>query len=529
MDQSRFFNSRRRRKENFRAAIIGGGPTGISTCQNLLRKLQHCNIGKNVSVKLLDRSCRPLFEGPFAPDQPDFLVCNQIATTMGLSPDALDAFWIWLEKKYPLETREFLSHPPRAEFGGFLQESFYQVQDHFSSVGTITTHVRSAVGLNETPDLVNVQFDDNTSENFDAVVLAISTKTTRYPHLTNCPGFFQSGYPVNHLATRIDPRSKVAILGSSLSAIDCANGLHWFGHVGDINLFSRSGLIPAVLSGRIDYKPYYLSPERLREMVNDQKLDLDRVAKAVVKECSMAMPGTDLIKFLRRSKPLKADDFLAQQLHASQCPQAYQSILRYLFNGPCYGELLYRALSLADQKLAKEDSRWKAYRHSMAPPTARLFQSVLARGSEVYAGLERVEPNGSGFVLTHKNCRGKVQKTFANVVVDATGGSCHLEGSNNPLLKSVIDTGLSSAHPAGGLEINFSSLKLTNSRRVYAAGQLLSGAFLYVSGQDATARFTDQIAEGIVDQIVSDDGNRLRFSDRHSPWDNLLNQAQNVG
>lgn len=495
------------RRHVFRVAIVGGGPNGIATLGNLkeqLRKIAHeRDSGVNVEIVVFDPLERPLLQGPFALDQPTIFRCNQRSHTMGWSCSDVRGFRDWMETKYPNAENEFLTHPPRSEFGFWLENQGRQIERELRSFGSVQMVTQAVVGLRETEDGVVLEIADGSSHEFDAVVLANSKKQTRFPDLIGVAGFFSSGYPVAPIINRLPCNQEVAIIGSSLSAIDCANALHYFGHQPDrIRLFSRCGLIPATLSEGREYEPKILRRETLERWASDPSLSLQEVKSAIIEEIEWAVTGLNLRLFSRHWKPLPTQEFLEKQLHASRHPQIYQSILRNLFKDGV-GECVFRNLPIEEQIFLKTNPFWKSYRHSMAAPTAKCFKAVIDGGCVVHQGLQAVERAGNRFLLIHKNERGKIKKSYAEFVIDATGGTDSLNDPmfRTPLISSIFDAGLSEPHPAGGLKIDFATLRLSNSKRVYALGQLISGAFLYVSGLDAIARTSKHVAESIVEQF----------------------------
>jgi uncharacterized NAD(P)/FAD-binding protein YdhS len=508
-------SSRSVRRKLFRLAIIGGGPNGISTLGNLKETMEKIaaekDIGVFLEVVILDPHERPLLKGPFSRHSPSIHVCNQRSFSMGWSYSHVRDFRSWLEQKHPGKDEEFLTHPPRGEFGAWLEDQYFQIAESFSGFGSIRHVTQAVVGLEEKANNVLLQLANGTSDEFDAVVLANSNKQTRFPEMAGVPGFYKSAYPLNRIVD-VQRDKEVAIIGSSLSAIDCANGLYHFGHQATkIKLFSRTGLIPATLCAGIDYKPFFLNRERLEAWANAPELSIEQVASGIRQEIQMAVTGLDLQKWYQSFKPLPTKDFLDQQLHACRYPQTYQSVLRMLFTEGL-ADKVYQNLPIEQRLILKESSLYKSYRHPMAPPTARNFKAVVDAGCLVFAGLQTVKRSGNRFVLERKDNRGRSCTSYFDAVIDATGGTDSLLDPRYhcPLIKSIFATGLSAPHRAGGLEIEVPTLRLRKSNRVYALGQLISGSFLYVSGMDAIARTTKQVAESIAEQIFSD--NRTIFS-----------------
>lgn len=503
-------NKKEFRRAVFRLAIIGGGPSGISCVVNLLAKTDQL-AGVRIEVTMIDVLPRAVCGGPFGPG-PRIFRCNQRSQTMAVSPNNPRAFRDWLESRTDTKDidDEDLTHPPRQDFGIFLSDVLENSRNEYTKKGhMLKSIVAEAIDLAEDPDLVVITTSTGEKLEFDSVVLTNGpSKSAEYTELLEFDNYFPSPYPTHALASKIPHVASVAIVGSSLTAIDAANGLAEQGHRGRITLYSRSGGIPAVQAKGERYTPAVFTPERTKKLLEMEPLPLTALLLMLREELEVATSFSSFDFDWMPKDNESAVTFLRRTYHCSQLAQPYQSVLRELY--ATYGEQIYRQLSTDDKKVVKSSSLWKKFRHTMARPTAKAFLNLLESGQvSVIRGVKSIQPANKSFRVCCLDEQQRARIDEVDFVINATGASSNIpklieRGLADPLICSLVEKGQVTPHPVGGIDAVYDRWNVIrsnglDSKRIYATGHLVSGTVFYVSGMDAIARLTDQLTQALID------------------------------
>ena len=290
----------------FKFAIVGGGLTATSMlCQLVEKALVRVKAGK-LDPGLLSLS---LFEktnefGPGFPHHHRYLlpfhITNMCALDMGVYADRPGDFQVWVNRNlewlkvhfddYPSDAFEPAHghgpcrHYPRAFMGAYLQARFHQAVKAARSYGIAVTlyprhevtDVRQVGGMTRLD--VNRHPDGGRTDMVaDAVLLA----TGHWFPASRQKNYFDSPWPAKKLLEGIPPGVELAVLGTSLSAIETVLTLTSDGRfVGDssdrlryipsrqprsITLYSRSGLLPKVRGKVGAHVNRFLTPWALKK------------------------------------------------------------------------------------------------------------------------------------------------------------------------------------------------------------------------------------------------------------------------
>jgi len=292
-------------------AIIGCGLSGTSLFCQLVERF-HCH---SASGKLDPDSIRVIvFEkgslmGPGMPHNAEFVqpyhITNMCAEHMSIFHDRPGDFQTWmvqnrdeLESRYPALCAELIgftglrttcNHYPRALMGAYLSHRFNSYVERGRELGMQIDPLANAEvsDIQEKRNHVSIlvgNLANGSAQEFpvDRAVIA----TGHWLNKTRGAGYFPSPWPADRLLQNIPTGSRVAIIGTSLSAIETALTLTADGHfVHEADqtlayqhpqhprkpaLFSRNGLLPSV-RGRIGtYRNRVLTPQKLTDLRNQK-------------------------------------------------------------------------------------------------------------------------------------------------------------------------------------------------------------------------------------------------------------------
>ncbi|WP_071827290.1 hypothetical protein [Xenorhabdus doucetiae] len=108
---------------------------------------------------------------------------------------------------------------------------------------------------------------------FDKIIICpgVSVPNNIYG-VNNESRYFSSPYPLYKNLSKISSDSKVAIIGTALTAIDIVRALMEKEHSGEIIIFSRSGRIPRIRNEKIITKAIYSTPNYVDELLKKGKI-----------------------------------------------------------------------------------------------------------------------------------------------------------------------------------------------------------------------------------------------------------------
>ena len=291
----------------FRFAIVGGGLTATSMlCQFVEKAAIWVRTGKLdpcvISLSLFEKTDE---FGPGFPHNYRYLmpfhITNMCAADMGVYADRPGDFQVWVDRNldrlkvrynnFPADVFEPahghcpIKHYPRAFMGVYLQARFHQAVKAARSNGIAVklyprheiTDVRQVGGMARLD--VNHPPPGGRTEVFaDAVLLA----TGHWFSDGRQKNYFDSPWPAKKLLERIPPGAELAVMGTSLSAIETVLTLTSDGRfVGDsggrlsyipskqprrITLYSRSGLLPKVRGKVGSHVNKFLTPSALKKI-----------------------------------------------------------------------------------------------------------------------------------------------------------------------------------------------------------------------------------------------------------------------
>jgi uncharacterized NAD(P)/FAD-binding protein YdhS len=293
---------------NFNFAIIGGGLTGTSMLYQIVEKVrQSIDLVKlnpsGLKIQIFEK------QETFGPGFPHsarnvmpFHITNMCAKDMGILPDNPADFQEWvtghqhdLEALFPYlddvsHSSGHCSNYPRAIMGAYLKERFQEAYQAARAlcIGVELYPQSEVIDLEERGGKIHLTVK-NILEGFifsctaDRVLLA----TGHWFEEKDRDNYFPSPWPAESLLRRIPEGAAVAVIGTSLSAIEVVLTLTSDGHFkrDDFDklvyvpppnprrfaLYSRRGLLPKVRGRMGKYRNRFLTRKKLDHLLAENQ------------------------------------------------------------------------------------------------------------------------------------------------------------------------------------------------------------------------------------------------------------------
>ncbi|MBZ9646103.1 FAD-dependent oxidoreductase [Sphingobium sp. 3R8] len=371
-------------------AIVGGGFSGVLLAINLLR---HGNVRVTLVERRPDRLGRGLAYGAAQAGH----ILNVRAANMSALPDQPGHFAHWLTAQGLGQEGSFAT---RRDYGAYLcallDEARATAGDRISIVSDEATDLIVA------DDRACMRLRSGATLTTDIAVIAPGNLP---PH--DLPAFVGLDRPAYvddpwaaNIATGLGSDDAVLLLGSGLTAIDCALSLDSAGFRGKIVALSRRGLTP---HAHAPAPPCAVRVERPAGPVS--------LLLAGVRKRAAEIGWRNAVDELR---PFSAD--------------------------------MWRAASAAERSRFLRHLRpyWDVHRHRVAPQVAERLDGLRARGRLAVraAKVETATPDGDGLIVELRPRGGEQNETLTVTrVINCTGPLGDLRRVTDPLLRNLFDRG----------------------------------------------------------------------------------------
>ena len=295
----------------FTFAIIGGGLTGTSMLRQLVGKaageINHGSLKpSDINIQVFEK------QHTFGPGFPHsdrnvmpFHITNMCAADMGILPDNQWDFQEWVinhEKKLQerfawmhddCSTHEQCNHYPRAVMGEYLKERFNEACLKAQALGIAVDlySTSEVIDLEERREKIRLTVRDLTSGSiFACVADRVLLATGHWTEEKRAHNYFPSPWPAKNLLENIPEGEEIAVLGTSLSAIevvltltsggrfvrDASHNLIYLPppHPRCFTLCSRRGLLPKARGRMGKYRNRFFNREKIENLVAFGKRDL---------------------------------------------------------------------------------------------------------------------------------------------------------------------------------------------------------------------------------------------------------------
>lgn len=520
--------------------VVGAGAAGTAVLSHFARLVgpRACRW----SVTVID--AKPGF-GPgmvYGTDAAAMHLLNQEAGSMSLWRSAPDHFLDWLASvglapRDPKRSRVRNAYLSRRVFGLYLRAQFDIAVDDLRMSGThvILMHDRADdVRVESTGVAVHLRRGGWLPGG--AAILATGHWTpARFRAYQQRPahgghaGCFVDAWPAAQMLDAVDEADRVAVLGTSLTAIDavlalaCRHG-HFRESNGDvayravstpaISVFSRGGFLPAVRpkrraarrrADRYRFEHFELMGHGYADAVSRVERALDDAFGTSWRPLFHRDVGGGGDVTAERIHRLSIDLAAARSDRLGAFLFAYRSLYgpwaRWYLAADAGERVLFRA---HHQRLLT------ACAGAMPAPTARRVLALMRGGwLRVYRGLTSVQPADGAFRFEFAGGVSAPQR-FAHVI-DATGHDPQIDLNDSPLWRRVLALGLASENPLGGVTCDEHG-RLAGWHggdvHMYTIGQVASAQNIGFSAMAAVTK----AAEATVAALLREDSTRVEIA-----------------
>jgi uncharacterized NAD(P)/FAD-binding protein YdhS len=575
----------------FNFAIIGGGLTATAMLSQFVKRVWE-KAGKGqldpskIQIQIYER--QDVF-GPGFPHSDQFAlpfhITNMCASDMGIQDGKPGDFQDWVTKNSDSLRNRFswfhnsspgvngdpaeCNHYPRAIMGEYLKIRFQETAKFAEKIGlAVDLYPRSEViDLRQNDDTIFLNVKDLSSENYfsrnaDRVLLA----TGHWFEKDDQANYFTSPWPAKKLLNDIPKGARVAIIGTSLSAIETlltltSEGKFIRSQAGGLLykvpensrtffLYSRGGLLPKVRGKLGNFKNKFLNRENLEKLLSENRgnLTLDAIFQLLNSELENAygrpIDWQEIIN--PTNKPLNLLQGYLDDAIKGDGPRGeliWQTILHQSFDRV---RDVYLNLTLQDRKRFDKNFTSVFFTHAATQPAINA-EKLLAL---MKAGIAEVCKLGEDYRLVknevkdcyefiYRDIRGNVKKDTYRYVVNARGQKKSLETNPSALARNLIKSGTvlieeirpvdqktrssrdvaceletaGEAYKTGSIWIDPAThhvmqmgpeKKVAKSNAIYAVGAMTRGQIIDASMARGIVQSTARIADDLVDYLTGD-------------------------
>ena len=490
-----------------RIAIVGGGPSGVSVCMQLINKIKSVKLNIKIEIVIFEKN-KIIGAGlPYA-DEEACHIFNLPKNVMEPMPGDTHLFANWLEAIDPnLVKTEF---PPRHYFGKYLELMAMRTQKMAKDLGIKITYLTNHEVItiqNTESGVINLQ---TTRGNYQSNYLILGSghmPSTTFADLIGNDCYIHNPWDMD-VYKQIDPNASVGIIGSRLTAIDTALKLKKMNHQGKLYMVSRSGLLPAVLGKEVpSYTLKYLTMEALDELTQNGRIHLKAAdfIELFWKELSEASGEfCDLSVIVQSSKDMAPMAWIEKEISESEKgARRWQQVLFSLY--PLTPDI-WPMFNFEDQQtfLKEYNSLFITYLAAFPLDNAYKIKNLLASGQlDILGDLNNVLYEHHQYTMHLKD--GNTINT--KYLFNATGPG--YDPTTVPLYKKMLDQQIILKHSFGGIEVKTDTLQVINNNgiaheNIFAIGEITKGACFLTTDLSRVTAQGSRVVNHIVNQLFSE-------------------------
>jgi uncharacterized NAD(P)/FAD-binding protein YdhS len=394
-------------------AVIGGGASGTLAVVHLLRRAAAEQVP--LRVVLLDRLGRHGLGQAYSTSHPDHLL-NSPASRMSAVPDDPGHLVRWA-RAAGVEHDGFL---PRWAYGRYLRDLLADAQDRARQLARVSQLTSDVVSIAAAGPRRPLRLRLATGGGIDADIAILATGSPRRsPAFPVPPGPQYVADPwAPGALEHIGHGRPVVVMGTGLTMVDVALAITRSSPGTVVHAVSRHGLLPRV----------HVAAAPAAEM-------------NVLSPISSPPPDSGLAPLLRYVRK-----------YIEQYPGCWQDAVDALRPQV---PLLWQRLTPADQRLfLRYVARyWEVHRHRMPPATAAKIAELRAAGRLrlIRGRVSAAAPEGYGVRVSIE--QGSIEQGSAGFdlsagwLVDATGPAADVTATPDPLVRSLLSSGLARPGP----------------------------------------------------------------------------------
>jgi uncharacterized NAD(P)/FAD-binding protein YdhS len=477
------------KNDSFNFAIIGGGLTATAMLTQLTAMLEERSAERQLDPSRM--TIRIFHRGAvFGPGYPHnenivlpFHITNMCASEMGIIAGDPGDFQAWVSDHYDYFRKRFpwfrerysdthshkagCQHYPRAIMGQYLKDRFQHAVDSGRKLGVkIHLHPRSEVlDLKQDNDTVRLRIEDLDSKaNFSIAADRVLLATGHWNQTNAGDQYFTSPWPAKMLLSSIPEGEKVAVIGTSLSAIETVLTLTSEGEfirlrTGELvykppanprrfALYSRRGLLPKVRGKMGKRQNKFLHRETIDRLLSEDRehLTLDVIFNLLNSELEDAYGhGIDWKEILNPTDepPALLQRCLDDAIHGDgpDGELIWQTVLHQTFD---LVRDVYLNLTFGERKRFDRHYSSVFFTHAAVQPAvnAEKLLALMTLGlveviklGESYRLIKKEDP--TCYELTYSDIRGVERKDVYGYVVNARGQNKSLHTDPSVLAKNL--------------------------------------------------------------------------------------------
>jgi uncharacterized NAD(P)/FAD-binding protein YdhS len=569
---------------SFNFAIVGGGLTGTAMLYQIVEKVRR-NIdpsavkSSRIKIQIFEK------QETFGPGFPHcnrnvmpFHITNMCAKDMGIRSGNPADFQEWvihhqnnLKERCPcLQDASFnqgrCNHYPRAIMGAYLKDRFQEAHREAKALGLVVElYSRSEViDLEEQRDKIHLTVKNLLSGSiFSCIADRVLLATGHWFGEKERNHYFSSPWPAKNLLERIPPGEKIAVIGTSLSAIEVVLTLTSNGqfvrddsdklvYVPPPNprrfaLYSRRGLLPKVRGKMGKYRNTFLTRKKLESLIveNQGFLTLEAVFQLLNSELEAAYGHAMNWKAVVRPTRPPAEllqQYLEDAIHGDgpDGELIWQTVLHQSFD---MAREIYLRLSLKDRDRFDKTYTSIFFTHAATQPAinAEKILALMKSGLVEVFNLGRdyqfvKNDTKDGYEFIYTDSSGKTKRDAYRYVVNARGQAKSIQTDPAPLTKNLLKRGMVQIEEAQSVQqgniqshrsVNQPKTKLhtyktgsmwidpkthqtmrrvsgkttAQSNAIYAVGAMTRGQIIDASMAQGIVQSTARIANRLVDDL----------------------------
>lgn len=478
-----------------RIAIIGMGISGSAT----LTAYYNAYLNQPQLEVAIDCYDNATYFGrglPFVPDTKEALM-NTRSTDLTYNQSKPGHYASWLQEK--LKQTIAPNYTTRKLFGEYqFQQVKYQM-DKLNAQAIL--HYVDDITYNHANHTWRVTANSKT-KTYDHVHLCFGDlPTSDFYQLGDTPAYIHKPYPLHDYPEKIKGRTRVTVIGTSLSAIDVIKFLADEREVEQVYAFSRSNLFPVVDlkdMPAIDFK--WLNLETIQQAIFDNQylLTFEMVNEWIIKEmnaCDIDFEAYFDIIRIKGVEGIRASYEVAETIAVmDRIATTITRILYYVWQ--------YMPMSERKEFSDKYDKLFDLTKGNMPKVSAdRLVELEQIGRLQVLENISDIKYDEQENIYLLVDDKGDVVKQV-DWVVNATGlnDNLSINLSQYPLLNQMLDKGYLNADSAGGVSLKLDQFAVISPRfgvlrNLHPHGTFIAGSVYRNNSITTIQRYAQQVVD----------------------------------
>lgn len=475
-------------------AVIGAGMTGTAVFFKLVEAIEKNELPAH-QIDIFERS-KDFGPGLAYSMGSDNLLLNRTTRRMYVTnkSDFLD--WVNQQRfdvlRYPVED-QFL---PRRVFGQFLRHLFNQAMSRAKILGCKVNLVAKSVdGLRQLDDQYILTTQSEKHGPYAHLFVCNGNDVTADPYnLKDCPGYHPTSYPISNFFDFEDD-ARVGIIGSRLTAVDLVIELYNRKPTLNFTMLSRSsGLpycagLPFSATSLTQFNPQNID----NHIAKDGYLSLKDAARLVNKDLRSVGVKKGILEILNSTDEGGLSGNTGEICKIREVLLAASEYLPYA----------WQRMAAQDQSVffSRYKRPWILARLTMPRNNATKMQHLIDSGVlAVTPGITDISHQANGvFEVTYQNG----ETRHFDHIINGTGIKRHCDKMSSPLVCALLDGGLCTRHPYGGVIIDPETHFTLNAQgeenaSLSVLGQLAVGNYFMTNSVDGIAVQIDRAIAGYV-------------------------------